>query len=165
MKALRKTTVVFLVKCVGNKITHVCLGMKKRGFGMGRWNGVGGKVKMDIGETVRHAAIREAKEEFLVDLDKSLKKIAINKYFFINNSAIDLEMHIFLCNKWKGTPTESEEMKPRWFKVEKIPYKKMWDSDHYWLPLVLKGKKLRCKSYVDDKDITIKREIKVVKTL
>ena len=96
---------------------------------------------------------------------KSLKKIAINKYFFIHNPTIDLEMHIFLCNKWKGVPKESEEMKPRWFKVDKIPYKKMWDSDKYWIPLILKGKKLRCKSYVDDKDITIKREIKVVKTL
>ena len=34
----------------------VLLGMKKRGFGMGRWNGFGGKVHSD--ETVEEGAIR-----------------------------------------------------------------------------------------------------------
>jgi len=32
------------------------LGMKKRGFGEGKWNGFGGKV--NIGETVINAAVR-----------------------------------------------------------------------------------------------------------
>jgi 8-oxo-dGTP pyrophosphatase MutT (NUDIX family) len=35
--------------------------MKKRGFGEGRWNGVGGKV--EPGESIEAALIREAKEE------------------------------------------------------------------------------------------------------
>ena len=35
---------------------HVLLGMKKRGFGKGRWNGFGGKVEKD--ETIEEAAIR-----------------------------------------------------------------------------------------------------------
>ena len=35
---------------------HVLLGMKKRGFGEGRWNGFGGKVEED--ETIEEAAIR-----------------------------------------------------------------------------------------------------------
>ena len=35
---------------------EVLLGMKKRGFGQGRWNGFGGKVQ--AGETVEDAAIR-----------------------------------------------------------------------------------------------------------
>jgi 8-oxo-dGTP pyrophosphatase MutT (NUDIX family) len=165
MKPLRKNTLVFLVKRKGKKITDVCLAMKKRGFGVGRWNGVGGKVKPETKETVRQAAIRETKEEINVDLEKGFEKVSFNKYYFINNPTIDLEIHVFLSDKWKGTPIETEEMKPKWFKVDKIPYKKMWDNDKYWIPLILKGKKLRCKSYVDDKDITIKREIKVVKTL
>lgn len=33
------------------------MGMKKRGFGTGLWNGFGGKV--DITETIRSASIRE----------------------------------------------------------------------------------------------------------
>ena len=36
--------------------TQVLLGMKKRGFGEGRWNGFGGKV--ESGETITEAAIR-----------------------------------------------------------------------------------------------------------
>jgi NADH pyrophosphatase NudC (nudix superfamily) len=36
--------------------THVLLGMKKRGFGVGRWNGFGGKVQE--GESLENAARR-----------------------------------------------------------------------------------------------------------
>ena len=41
--------------------TKVLLGMKKRGFGVGKWNGFGGKV--EAGETVVEAAAREVNEE------------------------------------------------------------------------------------------------------
>jgi 8-oxo-dGTP pyrophosphatase MutT (NUDIX family) len=40
---------------------RVLLAMKKRGFGEGRWNGYGGKVKE--GETIEQAARREILEE------------------------------------------------------------------------------------------------------
>ena len=49
-------TLVFLRE--GEK---VLLGMKKRGFGEGKWNGFGGKV--EAGETIIEAAAREVKEE------------------------------------------------------------------------------------------------------
>lgn len=35
---------------------EVLLGMKKRGFGIGKWNGFGGKV--EAGETIADSAIR-----------------------------------------------------------------------------------------------------------
>ena len=37
--------------------SRVLLGMKKRGFGAGRWNGFGGKVQME--ESIEEAAIRQ----------------------------------------------------------------------------------------------------------
>ena len=40
---------------------RVLLGMKKRGFGAGKWNGFGGKL--EPGETVVEAAAREVQEE------------------------------------------------------------------------------------------------------
>ena len=40
---------------------RVLLGMKKRGFGVGKWNGFGGKLEQ--GETVLEAAAREVREE------------------------------------------------------------------------------------------------------
>ena len=45
------------------KKDKVLLAMKKRGFGAGKWNGVGGKVK--DGETIKQAAIRERKWSYL----------------------------------------------------------------------------------------------------
>ena len=46
---------------------RILLGMKKRGFGAGRWNGFGGKVQE--GETVEDAARREVFEEAGIHVD------------------------------------------------------------------------------------------------
>jgi 8-oxo-dGTP pyrophosphatase MutT (NUDIX family) len=43
---------------------EILLAMKKRGFGAGRWNGVGGKV--ESGETIEQALVRECREEISV---------------------------------------------------------------------------------------------------
>jgi len=44
----------------------VLLGMKKRGFGEGKWNGFGGKVEPN--ESILQGAIREVQEECGVDI-------------------------------------------------------------------------------------------------
>ena len=43
----------------------ILLAMKKRGFGVGKWNGVGGKIKKE--ESIEQAVQRETKEEIMVD--------------------------------------------------------------------------------------------------
>ena len=43
------------------KQEEILLGMKKRGFGVGRWNGFGGKL--DGNETIEEGAIRELKQK------------------------------------------------------------------------------------------------------
>ncbi|MBI2030953.1 NUDIX domain-containing protein, partial [Candidatus Kaiserbacteria bacterium] len=53
---MKQTTLCFLVG-----YDRMCLAMKKRGFGTGKWNGVGGKVH--DGETIEQAAVREVHEE------------------------------------------------------------------------------------------------------
>ena len=45
--------------------SRLLLGMKKRGFGAGKWNGFGGKI--EPGETPRQAAIREIREEAFIE--------------------------------------------------------------------------------------------------
>ena len=55
-----------LTLCVVHEHPRVLLGMKKRGFGEGRWNGFGGKVQE--GETIEGAAKRELLEEAGVSL-------------------------------------------------------------------------------------------------
>ena len=118
---------------------QILLGIKKRGFGKGRWNGFGGKVQAD--ETVASAAIREVKEE--IDLDV----LKVEKYgllHFQNQGDEDqIVVHIFKATDYEGSPKESEEMKPQWFKHEDIPYEQMWVDDKYWLPLFLAGKKFQ----------------------
>ncbi len=58
---MKNTTLLFLVKKDADTITEICLAMKKRGFGTGRFNGTGGKLQE--GETIEDACMRETKEE------------------------------------------------------------------------------------------------------
>jgi 8-oxo-dGTP pyrophosphatase MutT (NUDIX family) len=51
------TTLVFLFNLQG----HILLSLKKRGFGIGKWNGAGGKLHK--GETILQGALRELEEE------------------------------------------------------------------------------------------------------
>ena len=117
----------------------VLLGMKKRGFGKGRWNGFGGKL--EPGETIENSAKRELKEEAGIEVGK-FEKLGIIDFEFENNPEI-LEVHIFKVCEFSGEPKESEEMMPKWFFVDEIPFKDMWSDDPYWLPLFLQGKKFR----------------------
>lgn len=111
--------------------------MKKRGHGVNKWNGVGGKT--EPGETIEQTAIREAQEEIGLT-PRSLKKVVKITFIFPPDRNFDHESTAFLCDAWDGEPIETEEMKPQWFAMQQIPYKDMWDSDAKWLPKVLSGK-------------------------
>lgn len=135
--------------------------MKKRGFGVGRWNGFGGKVSP--GEKIEDAAKREMFEEAGIKL-KNLDKVAIIEFEFKGNPEI-LETHIFKSNDFDGVPTESEEMKPQWFCIDEIPFKEMWPDDIYWIPLFLKGKKFKGKFLFGEADAVLEKEIIEVKEI
>jgi 8-oxo-dGTP pyrophosphatase MutT (NUDIX family) len=115
------------------------LGMKKRGFGEGNWNGFGGKLLPD--ESIEIAAIRELEEEAGIQAT-ALEKMG---HFTFKGKDFDeeIEVHLFEVLEFEGEPTESEEMKPAWFEIDKIPYDSMWEDDAHWLPLFLEGKKLK----------------------
>lgn len=115
--------------------------MKKRGFGEGRWNGFGGKVMPD--ETIEEAAKREMQEESGVEV-QGLEKMGVLEFEFQGDPEI-LQVHIFRARDFSGEPTESEEMKPRWYHVDEIPFDSMWPDDKLWLPLFLEGKKFEGK--------------------
>jgi ADP-ribose pyrophosphatase YjhB (NUDIX family) len=123
--------------------------MKKRGFGIGRWNGVGGKVSE--GESVEDAAIRETFEEIGVKIKpEHLKKVAELHFNFINKPEWNQITHTFFAEEWEGEPTESEEMKPQWYLKESIPFHSMWEDDPHWLPRVIKGERVRGKFTFDE---------------
>ncbi|KAK7174489.1 hypothetical protein R3I93_001643 [Phoxinus phoxinus] len=116
---------------------RVLLGMKKRGFGAGKWNGFGGKVQ--TGETIEQGARRELLEESGLTVD-TLLKIGNIKFEFIGETEL-LDVHIFRADTYKGEPTESDEMRPQWFDTDKIPFSQMWADDVQWFPLMLEKKK------------------------
>jgi 8-oxo-dGTP diphosphatase len=133
-----KTTLLYLYKPKEKKIL---LAMKKRSFGKGKWNGVGGKL--NIGETIKEALIREAQEEIGVLLNQDdLIQVATLNFSFKDNREWDQESHVFFVEKWQNEPIETEEMSPRWHFIDSLPYENMWRDDIHWLPLVLKGEKV-----------------------
>ncbi len=162
MPKLRDATLVFLIKKSEGKITDICLAMKKRGFGQNRWNGVGGKVEAGK-ETVGEAAKREAKEEIGVQVT-DLYKIAELSFYFPHNPAWDQMVHAYFTEKWEGVPTESEEMNPAWFPVDKIPYPNMWPDDIFWLPEVLKGKLVKAMFKFGEHDVVQEKAVRIVKS-
>lgn len=144
-----------LTLCIVHQHPNVLLGMKKRGFGAGRWNGFGGKVS--LGETIEDAARREMREEAGIEL-KNLDKVGIIEFEFHGNPEI-LEVHIFKSDDFSGEPIESEEMKPLWFHVDEIPFKDMWPDDIHWMPLFLGGKKFKGKFLFGKSDVILEKEL------
>jgi len=126
------------------KPIKVCLAMKKRGFGVGMWNGSGGKPQ-EV-ESVSQASIREVEEELGVKVIQMAKYAEID--FILQKEETLVKMHAFLVTDWQGELQETEEMKPEWFDIENIPYDKMWQADRQWLPLIFSGKKIKaCYTY------------------
>ncbi len=113
--------------------------MKKRGFGAGRWNGFGGKV--EEGESVEEAARRELLEESGIRAN-SINKLGIIDFKFLENPEI-LEVHLFKVDSFEGDVRETEEMSPKWFFVDEIPFSEMWPDDRYWFPYFIRGQRIR----------------------
>lgn len=138
---------------------RILLAMKKRGFGMGRYNGFGGKVESN--ETIEQGAKREVLEEAGIKVQK-LEKVGIHEFEFAHDKGNILEVHVFQVLEYSGEPIETEEMKPEWFPLDAIPYDTMWPDDEYWLPLFLAGKKFHTRFLFGENDSVLKKEIQEV---
>lgn len=137
---MRNATLCFLTR--GNPPSEILLGFKKVGFGAGKYNGFGGKI--EPGETITHAAIREVEEEIGIELSaKNLRQMARLTFIFPSDPNLDHDVYVFLAAEWEGCPVESAEMNPHWFAVENIPFEQMWQDDILWLLRVLAGERIR----------------------
>lgn len=156
--SLREVTLCFLIRN-----GEVLLATKKVRFGEGRVTGIGGKV--EDGENPVDAVSREVEEEIEVS-PKTLSEVG--KVYFYNpyqtedfvekstgrKYAWDSLCHVYICTEWEGEPKETEEMAPMWFRIDEVPYERMWGDAKYWLPDVLKGKQVNAK-FIFNKEFSI----------
>lgn len=150
MTTQRQATLLFLLRD-----DQILLAMKKRGFGAGRWNGVGGKPEAN--ETIEQTAVRECKEEIGVT-PKNYHQVGTLNFHFADKT-LNQQVIVYLCTTWAGTPRETEEMRPQWFKTRDIPYDAMWPDDALWLPKVLAGSFVEGSFTFNDKDVITKHTL------
>jgi 8-oxo-dGTP pyrophosphatase MutT (NUDIX family) len=140
--AVRDATVCLLVR--GDPPRQILLGLKKAGFATGKYNGIGGKV--EDGETVVEAAVRELEEEIHVRAaEADLQPVGHFTFLFRTKPEWNQVVYVYLIRTWQGVPEETDEMAPAWFDVEEIPYERMWQDDSHWLPRVLAGERVRAR--------------------
>ncbi len=140
--------------CYCVKDGTVLLGMKKSGFGKGKYNGFGGKV--DAGESNEEAAARELFEESSLATDSTkLEKIAQIKFYF--GEKPKFECHAYIARAWSGEPTETEEMAPEWFPIDAMPLSDMWVTDSVWLLAALRGEHVRGAMHFDESGSHVER--------
>lgn len=126
--------------------------MKKRGFGAGKWNGFGGKL--EPGESFEEGARRELEEESSLQVHpgpENLKSIGYLS-FRMEESRLYMQVHVFETWTFEGTATESEEMRPQWFREDEIPFNKMWPDDQHWFPYLLANKRFIGNFQYEDED-------------
>eukprot|EP01135_Chromosphaera_perkinsii_P008185 Nk52_evm7s1178 gene=Nk52_evmTU7s1178 len=132
----------------------ILLGMKRRGFGVGKWQHVFGG-KREKGETSTVAALRELQEETgLVAKvgDISPRAILFFEFTDENIASVLMEVRIYTyllksthhtpdkghpdCSPVQ-TPIETDEITPKWFNMSAVPYEEMWADNAYWIPEIL----------------------------
>ena len=153
-------TLLFLID---QSTSKVLLGLKKRGFGVNKFNGFGGKL--EPGESVLEGALREMEEESGIKLQRA--SYAAHVYFEFEGKDDLMSVHIlraFTNNNEITEAIESEEMRPEWFSFLELPWNKMWIDDFYWLPYVLQGKVFRARFLFRGHDQIISHIIKEVES-
>ena len=129
---------------------EVLLGLKKAGFGEGKWVGLGGHI--EYGEKPAAAAVREVFEESsLVVPADSLQHMASIEFRFPSRPSWDQTAEVYMTWVFEGEAVESNEVSPRWFAEEQLPLGLMWDDAKYWLPAVLAGQHVDVRiTFADD---------------
>jgi len=143
---------------------EVLLALKKRGHGEGKWNGVGGKI--EPGETIEQAMVRECREEIGV---RPMNWRPVAELDFVQDADREASWHmyayVFIAEEWEGEIAESEEMMPKWFEIHKIPYGSMWDDDELWLPQALRDQKITGEFTFDGEEKLLTHSLRVVEEL
>lgn len=152
-----QATLCYLIR--GNPPSEILLGLKKAGLGEGKYGGFGGKI--EAGETIALAAVRELQEETGIKVcEKDLQYMGHLTFLFPAKPEWSQVVHAFLATRWDGSPVESTEMIPAWFAIDDIPLEQMWQDVYHWLPRVLAGERVRASFTFKDDNETVD-EVKI----
>lgn len=133
---------------------QVLLIRKKRGFGMGKINGPGGKL--DPGEAEIDCAVRETQEELGVTALDAVKR---GELWFQFVDGMAMHVAVFMAERHQGEAIETEEAAPLWTPIDAIPFEQMWADDAHWLHRMLTGKENFLGKFVFDGDAMLERVI------
>lgn len=132
----------------------VLLIRKKRGFGMGKINGPGGKL--DPGESEIDCAVRETEEELGVTALGAVKR---GELWFQFVDGMAMHVAVFMAVRHEGEAIETEEAAPLWTPIDAIPFEQMWADDAHWLHRMLTGDENFLGKFVFDGDSMLERVI------
>jgi 8-oxo-dGTP diphosphatase len=111
---------------------------KKTGLGAGKINGPGGRI--EAGEQAREAAVREVREELCV-VPTGVRPCGELSFQFTDGYS--LHGSVFTASGFTGELCETDEAAPLWVPLTDIPFERMWEDDHLWIPLMLAGTPFR----------------------
>lgn len=120
---------------------------KQKGFGAGKLNAPGGKLKG--GEKPEECVIREVFEETGLSLG-NLKKHGILHFYFGEKDDPDWIVYVFSSTSFSGELKHSAEGPLEWVGVDRLPYDEMWDDDRHWVPLLLEDRNFSGEFHFDE---------------
>ena len=144
-----RATLMFVVRD-----NEVLLIRKKRGFGMGKINGPGGKL--DLGETELDCAVRETEEELGIVARDAVKR---GELWFQFVDGMAMHVAVFHATNHEGDTIETEEAAPLWTRIDAIPFEQMWADDIHWLHRMLTGKESFTGRFLFDSDSMVAHAI------
>jgi 8-oxo-dGTP diphosphatase len=139
----QRATLLFVVK--GGEILLI---HKKRGLGAGKINGPGGRI--DPGETPRDCAVRETREELRIT-PVGVRDCGQLRFQFVDG--LSIHGFVFTAEGYEGQPQETEEARPFWVPLDRIPFERMWADDRLWFPHMLAGRHFEGRFLFDDDEL------------
>ncbi|PPB50281.1 NUDIX hydrolase [Arthrobacter pityocampae] len=128
---------------------QVLLGLKRTGFGTGRVVALGGKI--DGAETDLDAAVREVAEESGIGLVPAEVRAAGSiTWQFPARPAWNMAASLFTAEAGNATAVACEEIEPRWYGVDAIPWQDMWQDAPHWVPGLLAGRPVHATVVMSD---------------
>ena len=138
------------------KEDKVLLIRKRRGLGQGKINAPGGRL--EEGETIAEAAVREVQEELCIT---PLQPRYVGENLFQFTDGYSLHVHVFTSTQYEGVPQQTDEAIPLWFSTHDFPFDEMWADDRLWIPLMMQQKKFHGR-YIFSGDEMLDHNIQVM---